>query len=182
MNSTLGSVVPLAMFSPWGIKPIEEYSVKSSERQNYTHLKVLKHQNSKTFPHKLLKNYGIIALFTRFYQTSWKCFKSIIASEIFLASGARFGYFSLQLKVGFEFEWANGEVSVASYKQKIDRNIFAQCSSKTVINNKPVRAPHFARCSSTYDLGWCSPSVYVTFFNCRHKYRKIECLSHLVDK
>ena len=130
-----------------------------------THLKVLKHQNSKTFPHKLLKNYGIIALFTRFYQTSWKCFKTIIASEIFLASGARFGYFSLQLKVGFEFEWANGEVSVASYKHKIDRNIFAQCSSKTVINNKPVRAPHFAWCSSTFDLWWCSPSAYVMFFS-----------------
>ena len=61
--------------------------------------------------------------FTRFHQNSRKCFKSIIASQIFLANGARFGYFSLQLKVGFEFEWANGEASVASYKHKIDRNI-----------------------------------------------------------
>ena len=54
---------PLFPFLPR--KPIEEYSVKSSDRQNYTQLTVLKHQNSKTSLYKLPKSYGIIALFTR---------------------------------------------------------------------------------------------------------------------
>ena len=39
---------------------------KSSERQNFTHLEVLKHQNAKTSLYKLTKNHLVIAIFEIF--------------------------------------------------------------------------------------------------------------------
>ena len=51
---------------------------KSFERQNSTHLTLLKHQNTKTAQYKLPKNHWVIALFWKF----WACQKQFTCDSL----------------------------------------------------------------------------------------------------
>ena len=53
---------------------------KSSERQNSTHLTLLKHQNTKTSLYKLSKNHWVIALF-EFFGSVRKKLQSTVSSD-----------------------------------------------------------------------------------------------------
>ena len=51
---------------------------KSSETQNFTYLKILKHQNTKTALYKLLKNHWVIALFEIFESVRNKLLVTVL--------------------------------------------------------------------------------------------------------